>query len=147
MYHSNFHTKVIILIILNQLKHLPSKALTAQRRGTPLGSHVDFKKGPYRHVEFRGRGPYRRTLGNGKEIWTRIDALTVFLLAFRSRSECCCLFALITGRHGPKCQSLRMVGDGYYKRREECLRTAWTCWVCCWRLCWSDTGFVYCCAL
>ena len=28
-------------------------------------SHVDFKKGPYRHVEFRGQGPSTRDHGKG----------------------------------------------------------------------------------
>ena len=30
MYHANFHTKMIIVNIFNQLKHIPSKALVAQ---------------------------------------------------------------------------------------------------------------------
>ena len=30
MYRSNFHTKMIIFNIFNQLKHIPSKALVAQ---------------------------------------------------------------------------------------------------------------------
>ena len=30
MFHANFHTKMIIFNICNQLKHIPSKALVAQ---------------------------------------------------------------------------------------------------------------------